>query len=361
MKKLILLGALLVAIVGFGMVMIGCGGGTTAATTTTTAAATTTTAAATTTTTAAGATTTTTTTSTTTSTAAAASLKITNINPYEVSASEIFSSATLPDSLALNVTFGNFRISTTTNDADYVNLLSSPITVNLFDPSALTSTGTSAAIIAPASGEVYGYLKMAVTELYFTMTGESSRDILSVMQQQNPTEDWDNMSMTILPFTYTGGDLNLNMYMPKSNIAGSTYATYSPSNGPTFTFTGGVVASSVADLTLTATPSDDATFNVDENSRVYVHANTAMEEGVSPSFSTILTYAGSSGATGSMSLPVGNWFIFAEVSTGEVGPSTPTSSYSRYTPDGVDFSQLTALTCEAGGSYTVNLRFTPSN
>jgi hypothetical protein len=280
---------------------------------------------------------TTTTTSSTTTTTGVPALKVTNISPYALDPTAGASSAlvralvaadsALPASLEMNVTFSNFKVSS--DGSTWQDLISSPMTINILDPSAMSSEGTSISDITPPTAGTYRFLGMGVSAIYLSMPGESDRNILSVLKMQDPTQDWNNQVMEILPFTYTSGDLRLNIYMPTSNISGTSYDDFFPSNGPLFNFSGGTVSTEgVGTVNLTIAS------GIDAGRSIFVGAFRNIMGDSGPSFNGVMTNAGDGSATGSMIVPPGSWYFMAIASDGAMGPTGPTEGSKSYTSGG---------------------------
>lgn len=280
-----------------------------------------------------------------------ANLKITNVSPYaleeSVSGSAVKIKSNLPSDLQLNVTFDFFKISS--DGTNWETLTSSPITINLLDSSLRNTTGTSANINPPSSGKVFKYLKMGISAIYFSQTGKTNRDVLSLFKVQDPNQDWQNIVMDIVPFSYTSGEIKLNMYMPTNNISGDDYDTYFPKDGPIFNFIGGGVSeTSVAKFNINI-PSDVA-----QNYSVFVGAFRSIERDIAPSFTGKLTNNGDGSATGILNVPSGNWYIMAFSTSGDIGVNGPESG-EMFTVGGVAPWESTSKEALAGQTTTVTL------
>ena len=233
--------------------------------------------------------------------------------------------AALPTDLELNVVFDYFKLSA--DGSSWSTIVENPSTVNLLASTTQSTSGSTVVITPPPEGE-YAYLGMGISDIYFSQTGQEDRSVLPILKLQNTGEDWDNMVLPILPFTYGGGDLQLNMYMPESNISGGTFDEYFPVEGPVFTFTGGLVS-----MTSAGTAAVVAT-GVETGDEVYAGAyQSATQTG--PSFTQLLINAGDGSASGNMILPAGQpWYISAVAVEG-MGVEGPQIGDKMYTVSGI--------------------------
>ncbi len=256
----------------------------------------------------------------------------------------------LPSDLELNCTFSYFKVST--DEVNWENIIATPTTVNLL---AITDeSGTAVTITPPTVGETYRYLGMGVTALYFEQNGQT-RDILPVLKAQSGGgEDWDNISMPIIPFTSSGtGDLGFNMYFPASNISGTTFADYFPVDGPIFTFSGGTAAS------VAGTYNISIASEVDTNATVYVGAFQNIAQEAAPMFNGVLTNAGDGSASGTMYVPAGDWYLMAVGVDGTVGVDGPQEGSKSYTIGGaLPWEEgLSPTTVASGATADVDLEY----
>lgn len=239
------------------------------------------------------------------------------------------SAAALPSDLELNVTFGYFSLSA--DGTTYTQIVSSPTTVNLLSSAATSGTGSPVTITPPPTG-TYKYLKMSVTSIKFKQ-GTNEREILPILKAQSGgNEDWNAMVVPILPVTYSGGSLQLNMYMPDSNISGTSFDTYFPDDAPVFSFTGDNVS---VDTSQIGTANITISSGITAGNKLFIGAFESFSQQAAPSFTGTLTNAGNGSASGTMYLPPGTWYLMAIEQSGAMTASGPPVGSKAYTAGGI--------------------------
>lgn len=259
--------------------------------------------------------------------------------------------SSLPSDLELNVTFSHFKVSS--DGINWHTIIGSPITVNLLASDTRSASGDAVVMTAPPSG-TYRYLGMGVTSIKFSQTGHEDREILPIFKAQSGGGDWDNMRNQILPFTYSGGDLSLNMCMPPENFSGDDFDSYFPKNGLIFNFTGGTVSNTDA-----ATINVSIDSGVDAGAELFLGAFKNISKDAGPSFTGPLTNADDGSASGSLRVPSGSWYIIAIGQEGEMGVAGPQEGGKMYTVGGALpwEGTISPTTVATGESSAVNLAY----
>ena len=244
-------------------------------------------------------------------------------------------------------TFDSMRFSE--DGVDYgSNILSEPLTIDFFNNDVRTASGTEASISNLSTGEVIAYVNMSITSITLSATGETTRDVKAEMEEAMP-EDFGNMTMEVIPFTYTGGELQLNMYVAKPGD-GVEFSEWNVANSePSFSFQGaGVLQSAVGTVNLDVIDVDNGTY-------LFAQAYRSRDEGSGPSFvNPFLDPAADNAVSGSIVVPTGTFFIAASASNGPATAEGVEFGETEWTFNGVNRS-FSMITVEAGETYTRTL------
>lgn len=264
--------------------------------------------------------------------------------------------AALPASLEMNVTVSYFSLSA--DGTNYTQIMGTPATINLLDSSVASTTGTNLTITAPPAG-TYKYLKMGITSIKFAMGGEE-REVLPILKAQSGgNEDWDAMVVTILPTTYVSGALQLNIYMPESNISGNSLDTYFPDNAPVFTFTGDNVS---VDYSQIGTANVSIASGITAGNKIFLGAFQSFAQQGAPAFTATMANADDGSASGTMYLPPGDWYLMAIEQSGSMTKDGPPVGSKGYTVGGVKpwegSPTATTITGQATTDATLAYAFT---
>ena len=291
------------------------------------------------------------------STTTAGTLLVTGVNPYSIGQATTASGVqamTFPSDAEFNCTFSSIKFSS--DGITYSsNILSQPLTIDLFSNNVRTGTGTSFAVTV-TSGETFSYVKMAVSAITLSAAGQTTRNIMADLQTANPTEDFDGVVMEVLPFTYHGGEIRLNAFVARP-ANDTDFATWNAREAsPTFTFYGsGIEQSSVGTVNITVLDANPGAY-------LYAQAYRNREQDTAPSFMAPFVSAAATRSvdsrvvsTGTITLPAGSFYLAASASNGPLSAESVASFEStEWTLNGVNRSQ-SLLTIEAGQTYAIDL------
>ncbi|MFH1542255.1 MAG: hypothetical protein ABIE84_04105 [bacterium] len=286
----------------------------------------------------------------------AATLTVTGVNPYTIDqpavASSIVANSLFPADAQMNVTFSSIKFSE--DGVSYgSNILSEPITINLFDSSIRTDSGSTVEV-SVATGIVVTHVKMAISAMSLSASGETTRNIKTDMEEGGEF-DLDGVVMEVLPFSYSGGELRMNMFMPRpTDVA---FADWNPRDSePTFNFYGdGIVQSAIGTLHINVVDAVPGNY-------LYAQAYRSREQGTGPVFTTAFTEAAATAegttevtASGSIVLPAGTFYLAVSATNGPLSAEAISSFESTEWTIGGKNRSNSIITVEAYGEHTVTL------
>ncbi len=229
------------------------------------------------------------------------------------------------------------------------NILSEPMTIDFFSSEIRTASGTTAAI-SVATGEAVRYIKMSVAGITLSASGETTRDVLEEIEEAGFEGRFDNVTMEVLPFVYSGGEIQLNMFVPKPGAEVDFETWNAQDNGPTFNFYGaGVSQDLVGTVNITVVNADDGDY-------LFAQVYRSREQGVGPVFTNpFATPAANSSAEGSIVLPAGTFFLAVSASNSPLSEESSSSFVdTEWTINSVNRSD-SIITVEAGGTHSVTV------
>lgn len=260
-------------------------------------------------------------------------------------------SALVPD--GMTVTFNNLHW---IDSEGNTGTIAASATIDFLSDELTTTEGyTSGTFDPPPSGTVLTAIGMAVNSIVLSKSGYDDFDVLPILQAQNPSEDWDDIQLQVLPIEYpaTGSDIQMNFFYDADQAfdADADWSATFPNRGPVMNF----LIDGETDTSLAGTVNVSIASGVNTNHNLEVGAYANGSGG--PSFMVDGTNNGDGSASATMQLPAGDWIIMVIGYEGAMTANGPPEGSEAFTVGGIDpwDPSVTATTITAGETATANL------